>query len=87
MTDFFVFVLAMFGISVGAFVVLSIARQVTEALKARAAGTHGADYRRLLEETNDAQRRVVEALDHAVAEISTLRTRAESMERLLQEVG
>lgn len=42
---------------------------------------------KLVHESNEAQQRMAQALDAAVAEIKSLRTRAESMEKLLQEVG
>ncbi len=66
---------------------VGVAMQIGGVFRARAMAAHEFEYRQLVVEANDAQRRMAEALDRAVAEISTLRTRAESMERLLQEVG
>lgn len=74
-------IIAICGAAVG------VAMQIASVFRARSATTHEFEYRQLVVEANEAQRRVAEALDRAVAEISTLRTRAESMERLLQEVG
>ena len=68
-------------------VCMTIAVQMGEVFRARANSAHELEYRRLLEESNAAQTRMAESLDRAVAEIAVLRTRAESMERLLQEVG
>lgn len=79
-------------ISLAAFIAIAastivIAVQVAGVFKARAAGAHAIAYQQLVRETNEAQIRVAEALDRAVSEIASLRTRAESMERLLQDVG
>lgn len=75
------------GISALSAAAVGIAIQIASVFRARAVALHETEYRRLVTEANEAQRRVSEALERAVAEISTLRTRAESMERLLQEVG
>ncbi len=67
--------------------VMIVATQAAAVLKTRAVSAHDAEYRQLLREVNEAQQRVAESLDRTVAEIASLRTRIESTERLLQEVG
>ncbi len=75
------------GFTALAAIFMTIAVQLGGVFRTRATSAHEAEYRRLVQEATDAQRRVSESLDRAVAEIAALRTRAESMERLLQEVG
>jgi len=67
--------------------VIMVAVQIAGVFKTRAMSAHDTEYRQLLREANEAQNRVSESLDRAVAEIAALRTRIESTERLLQEVG
>ncbi|MEI6665616.1 MAG: hypothetical protein WCL53_05630 [Chloroflexota bacterium] len=67
--------------------VIAIAIQIGRVARVRASSTHEAVYQQLVRESNEAQQRMAQALDAAVAEIKSLRTRAESMEKLLQEVG
>lgn len=75
-----------FFIAVAASMIVT-AIQVAGVFKARAAAAHETEYRELLRQSNEAHAKVTESLDRAVAEIAALRTRIESTERLLQEVG
>lgn len=86
MPEEFMLVLAIASVTT-MFAVIAIAFQAGSVFRARAVAMHEAEYRRLVQEATEAQRRVSESLDHAIAEIAALRGRAESMERLLQEVG
>ncbi len=64
-----------------------IAAQLASVFRARAAAAAQFEYRQLVHDANDAQRRVSEALDRAMDELGSLRARTESMERLLKDVG
>jgi hypothetical protein len=44
-------------------------------------------YRKLAEESTEAQERTAATLEQAVAELSDLRTRTAELERMLKEVG
>lgn len=79
-------VLAITSICAGVAAIVA-AVQLGSVFRARAAAAHEIEYRDLLRQANEAQHRVSESLDRAVAEIAQLRSRSESMERLLQEVG
>jgi hypothetical protein len=65
----------------------TMAVQLGGVRKARAQAQYEAEYRELLRQSNEAQTRMSEVLDRAVTEIAALRTRVESTERLLQDVG
>ena len=61
--------------------------QVAAMVRARATVQREEAYRKLAEESVDAQRRTADQLERAVAELTSLGSRTSELERLIKTVG